>query len=226
MKILALDTTTQFLCLGLYENTKVYSYVLKTGPKLSALLTVTIDKALDALGWEAADIDYFACGLGPGSFTGVRIGMSAIKGFAWALHKPVVGIPTLDLLARNAALAKGYVAPLVDAKRGLIYTCFYRVESSGLKRMSKYLLLTPQEFFRRLKKNTTVLGDAVLLYKQNLLRSGKGLTILDSDDWYPKPYRLIELALERIKAAKLTDAFKIKPIYLYPKECQIRNRVT
>jgi len=223
MKILAVDTSTRFLCLGLYHNLKVYAYTLHTGTKLSGLLAITIKRVLDALGWDASDIDYFACGLGPGSFTGIRIGMSTIKGLAWALDKPVVGIPTLDLLARNAGIQKGYVAPIVDAKRNLIYTCFYRAQGRRLVRVSNYMLLEPQEFFKKAKKNTTVLGDAVPLYKDILLRNVKGLTILDSDDWYPKAHHLIDLTLERIKARKLSDAFRIKPVYLYPKECQIRK---
>jgi tRNA threonylcarbamoyladenosine biosynthesis protein TsaB len=224
MKILALDTTTKFLCLALYENGKLYGYNLKTGNKLFSLLGITIERALEAAGWRFKDIDCFAIGLGPGSFTGIRVGMSAIKGMAWPVKKPVVGVPTLDLLALNAAADRsGYIAPVIDAKRGLIYAAIYKVRGSNLTRIGGYALLSPQEFFKKIKSNTTLLGDGLLLDQAGILKDIKGAAILDADYWYPKPHNLIRLALEKIKQKRISDAFKIKPIYLYPKECQIRK---
>src|SRR4030042_6175727 len=102
MKILAIDTSTKFLCLGLSDNTKVYEYKLEVSRLLSTLIIQTIKRALDSLGWKVSDIDYFACGLGPGSFTGLRVGLAAIKGMSWALNKHIIGISTLDILAKNA----------------------------------------------------------------------------------------------------------------------------
>ena len=78
MKILGIDTTTGRLCLGLYVDGKFYEYSLEVGRKLSALLVPTIQRVIDAAGLKIADIDYFACGLGPGSFTGMRIGLATI----------------------------------------------------------------------------------------------------------------------------------------------------
>ncbi|MDD5255771.1 MAG: tRNA (adenosine(37)-N6)-threonylcarbamoyltransferase complex dimerization subunit type 1 TsaB [Candidatus Omnitrophica bacterium] len=121
MKILALDTSSRFLCLGFYDSGKVFEYTLETSTRLSHVLTATISRCLQALGWDARDIDCFSCGRGPGSFTGVRIGMSVIKGLSWALKKPVVGIPTLDVIARNAGNAAGEVVTIVDARRSLVY---------------------------------------------------------------------------------------------------------
>ena len=83
MKILGIDTTTKFLSLGFYADGKVYEYNLEAGSRLSGLLVPTIERALAALGWDIASIDYFACGIGPGSFTGVRVGLATVKGFAY-----------------------------------------------------------------------------------------------------------------------------------------------
>ncbi len=221
MKILALDTSTKFLCLALYEHGKLYGYNLKAENRLSVLLGVTIKRALGAVGWRPEDIDYFAVGLGPGSFTGMRVGISAIKGLSWATKKAVVGVPTLDLLALNAASHSGYIAPMIDAKRNLIYAAIYRIKGAQLSRITGYMLVAPDAFFKKIKNNTLALGDAIALDKAGILRNTKGVTLLDADYWYPKPHNLIKLALEKIKQKKISDAFKIKPIYLYPKECQI-----
>lgn len=223
MKILGIDTTTKFLSLGTYGQGKVCEYNLELGRKHSTLLIVTIKRVLQALGWRPADIDYFACGLGPGSFTGVRVGLAAIKGLAWALKKPVLGISTLDILAQNIQQAQADIVPMIDAKRNLIYCSIYRIKNSTLKRNAPYMLISEEDFFRKVKKNALIFGDAVDLYKKTILARVKNPTILDSEYWYPKGRSIVELALARIKEKKVSSAFDIKPIYLYPKECQIKS---
>ena len=79
MKLLGIDTTTKRLCLGLYVDGKFYEYSLQVGRSLSALLVPAIQRVICAVGLKITDIDYFACGLGPGSFTGMRIGLATIK---------------------------------------------------------------------------------------------------------------------------------------------------
>lgn len=222
MKILGLDTTTKFLCLGIYDDGKVYEYNLELNKKHSTLLTVTIKRALDALCWDPGDIDYFACGLGPGSFTGVRIGVSAVKGLAFSLEKPVLGVSTLDILAKNVNEG-AIVIPAVDAKRNLIYSCIYRNSQGSLKRISPYMLLSIEGFLKKAKLGSIIFGDAVNLYKERILKNVKGVTILDKDYWYPNGHNLIYSALEQLKRKKISNAFDIEPIYLYPKECQIKG---
>lgn len=223
MKILGIDTSTKFLSLGLYDNGKIYEYSLEAGIKLSSLLAPAIERAVQALNWDIREIDYFACGLGPGSFTGIRIGMSTIKGLAWPLQKAVAGIPTLDILAGNVSAGAKYIVPIVDAKRGLIYAAIYKTKGGVLKRVMPYKLFTPEELYAKIRPGSVVFGDAVGIYQEDILRNTKGATILDKDYWYPKPRNIIALALERIKNKQLNTAFNLKPIYLYPKECQIRT---
>jgi tRNA threonylcarbamoyladenosine biosynthesis protein TsaB len=224
MKILSIDTSTKFLCLGIYNDTKFYELNLDIGHKMSSLLAVMINRATQAADLKVSDFDYFACGLGPGSFTGMRVGLSAIKGLSWAANKPIIGISTLDILAMNAA-GDGHkvIAPIVDAKRNLIYSCFYSFSAGKLKRKTPYMLLSKEELIGRIKPDTVLLGDALNLYKDDILKSRRGAVILDKDEWYPKAHNMIKLALGRVSAKKLDDPFKVNPIYVYPKECQIKN---
>lgn len=223
MKILGIDTTTKFLCLGIYDGAKMYEYNLEVGTRLSSLLSVTIKRVLEVLGWHINDIDYFACGLGPGSFTGMRVGLATIKGMGWVLNKPTIGISTLDILARNIKHADIPIIPIIDAKRNLIYCSVYKNKNGKFSRTKPYMLLTEEEFFKNFKGNTIILGDALGLYREKILMNIKDTTILDKDYWYPKAHNIIKLALERISDKKFNHPFDIKPIYLYPKECQIRN---
>jgi tRNA threonylcarbamoyladenosine biosynthesis protein TsaB len=221
MRILAIDTSTKFLCLGLYDDGKIYEYNLDLDRRHSSLIVVTIKRALDALGWKINDIDYFACGLGPGSFTGVRVGLATIKGFAWALNKPILGISTLDILAKNVNLNAACIIPAMDAKRNLIYCSVYQAKDGKLKRLSPYMLLSLERFLHKVKPQSIILGDAIKLYKPRMLKEIKSVTLLDEDYWYPQARNIIILSLEKIRKKSIDSHFKIKPIYLYPKECQI-----
>lgn len=221
MKILGIDTSTKFMCLGIYDGNKIYEYTLEVGRGLSSLLALTIKRILDSLGWQAGEIDYFACGLGPGSFTGLRTGAATIKGMGFAVNKPIIGISSLDILARNAGNADKQVVAVIDAKRNLIYCSIYK--NKGFTRIKPYMLLNEGELFKSIKIGSSFLGDAIGLYKEKIIANTKGAIILEKDLWYPKPRNIIKIALERIKAKKFNNAFDIKPIYLYPKECQIKQ---
>lgn len=225
MKILGIDTTTKFLCLGICHNDRVYEYNLEAGRKLSGLIAVAIERAVDALGWRINDIDYFAVGLGPGSFTGIRVGVATIKGLAFSLDKPVIGVPTLDILAMNSGRQGGYAVPVVDARRGLIYSSVYRNNNGKYTRVKPHMLVSLDEFSRRTKavKNAVVLGDALGLYKNKILSGMHNAVILDKDYWYPAGRNIISLAKEMIDKKKISSALALKPIYLYPKECQVKN---
>lgn len=224
MKILGIDTTTKFLCIGLYVDGKSYEYNLETGRNLSALLVPTIERVIAAAGLKIADIDYFACGLGPGSFTGIRIGLATIKGLSIVRNKPVVGISTLDILAENVLTDNTLIVPAIDARRGLIYCSSYKREPGLLKRKSEYLLLSLDEFIKKFSKNAVILGDAASLYSDKMLARIKGAIILDKDYWFPRAHNIIELAKAQIKARQFSLALNVKPIYLYPQECQIKTK--
>jgi tRNA threonylcarbamoyladenosine biosynthesis protein TsaB len=231
MRILAIDTSTKILSLGICDGNKIYEYNLEMGIRLSGLLIPTLKRIVDSLGWQMKDIDCFVCGLGPGSFTGVRLGLATIKGLALSLNKPVAGISSLDILAKNVKEENGFVIPIIDAKRNLVYNSIYKIKGGVLNRITAYMLLEEDEFLKKVKKkiavkkgnNIVILGDAINLYKGKLLAELEGVKILDKDYWYPQGRNIIELAKEKIKNKELNTAFEIKPIYLYPKECQIRK---
>lgn len=222
MKILGIDTTTEYLCLGAYDDGRVYEYNLKLVRRHSAFLAVTIKRVMDALGWRLQDIDYFACGLGPGSFTGVRIGLSVIKGLAFTLKKPVVGVSTLDILSKNVD-KDGIIVPVLDAKRKLIYCSIYRNKDGVLKRIAPYMLLSVDELIKKIKPESILFGDAAGLYNEQLKNNIRSAVILDKDYWFPRGGNIIYSALEHIRDKKINDAFGVVPIYLYPKECQIKS---
>jgi tRNA threonylcarbamoyladenosine biosynthesis protein TsaB len=232
VKILCVDTSTRNLCLVLSEGEKVYGYELELGTRISALLVPTIGRVLESLGWKISAIDYFCAGIGPGSFTGIRVGLSTLKALSWSLNKPLVGIPSLDILAQNSGKKSAYVIPVIDAKRGLVYSGIYQVQANHLKRVGGYLLLNPGDLVQKIRekvparalKDSVMLGDGLNVCFKECSSGLKGIQFLDKDYWRLEGRHLAELAKASIKDKKYKDAFSTEPLYLYPKECQIRPK--
>ena len=116
------------------------------------------------------------------------------------------------------------IVPVIDARRSLIYSCFYRNAGNGLKKLSPYMLISKEELLAKIKSPSLVFGDALDLYREDILRNTSAVTLLDKDQWYPKAHNIIRLALGRIKNKKFDSLSKINPIYIYPKECQVKGK--
>lgn len=233
MKIIALDTSFEYLCLAFFDGEKDYLFSIQGGRKNSILLIPAIRRCLASLGWKPQDIDYISVGIGPGSFTGIRVGLSTAKGLAWSLHKPLVGIPSLDLIAFNASLAlkdkpqllySSKIIVAVDAKRDQCYFASYRFRQGHLRRISSYQLLSLADFIRIIPDSAILLGDALGLCAENLKRKKQQLFILDKDFWRPCCLGLIALSRERIAEKKTESVFKLNPLYLYPQDCQVKKQ--
>jgi tRNA threonylcarbamoyladenosine biosynthesis protein TsaB len=225
MVILGIDTSSKIMCIAVSDDSgKVYELRLEAGKKLATILAPNIKRILDSLDLSLKDIDYLACATGPGSFTGIRIGLSTIKALAFAARKPVIGISSLDILAMNAADSRGMICPMVDAKRGLIYYSLYKAKPA-LKRVMPYKLSAPEELLKaKLASPCVFLGDAVKLYKEKISGRVRGAEFLDEEFSYPRPGNIIKLARQRAEAKQAVSSFKLEAIYLYPKECQISKR--
>lgn len=224
MKILSIDTTTKILTLGVYNDGLEAEYNLEVGRLLSHVLDKSVERVVDASGVTLQEIDYFALGLGPGSFTGMRVGISFVKGLSWVNNKPIIGISTLDIIAQNIKENGLPIISAIDAKRNLIYGCIYNKKSGQLRKISPYMLLGIDELLKKAPKGSIVLGDAISLYKEKFQKSIEGATLLDKEFWYPKAHNISVLALQKIKERKFYSAFNVKPIYLYPKFCQVKQK--
>jgi tRNA threonylcarbamoyladenosine biosynthesis protein TsaB len=227
MRILALESSSKYFSLAIArDDTLLAKFHSPLGIRLSRLIMQTIERALRKSGLSLGKIDYFAVGLGPGSFTGLRVGLSIIKGFVFSLNKPVVGLVSLDTLAHSVNKFEGVVCPVIDAKRELVYCALYSV-NGRLRRSSGYLLTCVEGLLRKIDKKQKVffLGDGIHLYKSEIAkRLDEGAVFADKSLWYPKPENLITLAREKIMKREFSNPDNIVPLYLYPKECQIADR--
>ncbi len=235
MKILYLDTSSKYLSLAVAEDNKILSQTHRLlDRRHSSQLVPLIDKILKKARVSLKQLDGFCVSKGPGSFTGLRIGITTVKGLAFVLGKPVVAIPSIDILVQNArpvikrefynGVKNMQVCPIIDAKQNKVYACLYQARNGKIVRKSGYLLLSLDELVKRLSGRIIFLGDGVRLYGDKIHRIKKIKPIFAEEKfWYPKAAQAVSLALERFKKNKLDDINSLAPLYLYPKECQVKK---
>lgn len=226
MKILAVDTATYTGSVALLEDDQVAAeWNLQSAQTHNRRLLQAIDFLLQQKGWDIGAIDAFAVTLGPGSFTGLRIGLSTVKTLAWSLAKPFVGISSLDALAAALPYAPMPVCPILDARKKEVYFATYRSDADGWQmRQSPYIAAAPEQLSEYLREPTIVCGDGWLCYRQSLLPALGGLAIEAA-----APFHLIRAsfvgALARLKllAGETHDPLTSAPLYVRPSEAELNR---
>lgn len=222
MKILAIDTSTKNFSLAVSDKGKILAEkVVLLEKKLSSSIIVLIREILRKAKVNLADIDGFAVGLGPGSFTSLRVGLSTVKGLAFALKKPLVGIPSLDAVAAGIENASGQICVISDAKRDLFYTCLYSQSNGNIRREGEYRLVSFDDVAKKIKGKAIFTGDGVSLCRDRIQKLSKGNILADEEYWYPQARHLTVLAEQRFKEKKYDNPGKLVPLYLYPDNCQV-----
>ncbi len=224
MKILGIDTSSRFLSIALSEDKNIIreeNTLLER--RHAAELVPRIKEMLKKSGLSINDVDAFVIGLGPGSFTGLRIGVSTVKGFGIATGKPCIGIASMDAIAMDASDQEMPIVPVIDAKRENVYSCVYKKEKGILVKKTDFLLLKIEEVLKKVKGDAVFLGDAVALYKEKIKGLNKNAIFLDEKFWYPKAGNLIRIGSAKIKKYKKAGFSGLIPIYIYPKDCQVKG---
>lgn len=223
MLILGIETATMTGGIALLdENRLISEYTLNVRTTHNARLMPALDQMLKDSSVDKYEISGIAVSLGPGSFTGLRIGLATAKGLAMGLDIPLVGIPTLDALARNIPFSMYQVCPVLDAKKKEIYTSIFRYEDSELIRLTPYSVIPPDELIKQIHEKTIFLGDAVDAYKSLLFGKLGDMAIFAPDSCrLPRAAIVAEMGLAKLKAGKYLDIASAEPIYIRPSDAEI-----
>ena len=153
MLIFALDSSAVVATVALYrDTTPLASFTLKNGNTHSETLLPMAKALFDVTGYTPDDVDIFACSEGPGSFTGVRIGAATIKGLSFGKNKTVIGVSTLEAMARNLLPAKGLICPVMNARRGQVYNALFLADGDTLTRLCPDRALAATELADELRE--------------------------------------------------------------------------
>lgn len=219
MKILAIDTSTLVAAVSVMEDERLLGeYIVNHKKTHSQRLMPMVKKLLEELELKPSDIDVFAVSTGPGSFTGLRIGVTTIKAMAYATSKPVVGVPTLDALAYNILIEDFIICPIMDARNNQVYTALYERKDGKLNRISDYLALPVDELadiIEEKNKKVIFLGDGVENHRDFFKNRLK-----DSCEFAPGSMRLqrassiAQIAYMKAKEGKTEYSIELVPFYL------------
>jgi tRNA threonylcarbamoyladenosine biosynthesis protein TsaB len=170
MKILGVDTATTSCSVAIVDKTSLLSeFTIDREETHSKHLMEMIQTAVRMAGLNISDIDGFAVTRGPGSFTGLRIGISTIKGLALASEKPIVGVSSLETLAFQVSYSRDLICPILDARKGEVYFSRYRFQNGHLKKQTKECVAPPDKAIDDLNEFCLFVGNGALLYKEMIL---------------------------------------------------------
>jgi tRNA threonylcarbamoyladenosine biosynthesis protein TsaB len=192
----------------------------------SERLLPAVDHLLRAAGRTLADVDALAVALGPGSFTGLRIGVSTMKSLAFATGKPLVGVPTLDALAWTLPFAGHPVCPILDAKKGEVYAALYRTDGGRLERLWEDRAIAPERLAAALAEEVpgpvVFLGDGVAPFAPLLRRLlGDDARLVPPANRLPSAATVAELGQAALERGERADPAALLPRYLRRSEAEL-----
>ena len=223
MRVLALESATLTGGAALLDGDRlVGESVLSVALTHSERLMATVDRLFQDCGWRAKDLEGLAVSIGPGSFTGIRVGVATAKGLGLALGLPVAPVPTLDALASTLPFADAPVCPLLDARKGEVSLSLYRWSQDRMVRLWDYLALPPAAAVARLEPPVIVLGDGVAACRSLLARLGDPLRIAPPARRLPAPGVVAQLGHAMLEAGQGATAEALVPLYLRPSEAELK----
>jgi tRNA threonylcarbamoyladenosine biosynthesis protein TsaB len=227
MRLLAVETSTLTGAVALLDAGSVVaesrvSVAVTHGERLMA----AIDGVLRAGRRDLADVDAFAVALGPGSFTGLRIGVSTVKGLAFATGKPAVGVPTLDALAWRLPFCAYPVCPVLDAKKNEVYAALFRTREGALELLEAPRAVAPATLAEELRAGTegplVFVGDAVATFATiwtGIL--GPRARLAPADLRLPSAVTVGELGGWALDRGEAGDPASLVPLYVRPSEAEL-----
>jgi tRNA threonylcarbamoyladenosine biosynthesis protein TsaB len=224
MRILAFDTSTWTCAVALVRDGAVLAERCeRTESSHAATLPRLVAEVLDAAGERPAAGDAVAVSIGPGSFTGLRIGLSFAKGLACAGGWRIVGVPTLDALALSAPSWDGRLCAALDARKREVYAALYERDAAGIARLGSPRATTPARLAEAVGAPCVFIGDAVEAYG-DVFRAvlGAGARLVPSDRHPPRASAVARLAAARLAREPAgDDLVALSPAYLRPPEAEL-----
>ena len=218
MRILAFETSAKAASVAILEDGKLLGESFQnTGLTHSQTLLLMVQTLLNHCGFTPEDVDAVAVAAGPGSFTGVRIGVAAAKGFAWGGEKPCCGVSTLEAMAYTLGVYDGYVLPVMDARRSQVYNAVFHAEKGRLQRITEDRAISLAELGEEIKnfqESIFLVGAGSVLCYNTLLESVPNLVLPPEHRMHQRASGVALVAAKRLAAGESCDGATLTPNYL------------
>jgi tRNA threonylcarbamoyladenosine biosynthesis protein TsaB len=219
MRVLAVETSTRAGGVALLDDERIVGeYLLDVRSTHSERLMSGVERLMADAGWAPEALDGLAVAVGPGSFTGLRIGLSAVKGLALALAVPIAAVPTLDALAASLPHAAWPVCPVLAARKDEVYASLYRWRGGAARREWEYLALSPTSLAARLTERVIVVGDGAESVRSPLAE------LAPAPSRRPSPAWVGHLGLSMLRGGNTVAPAALVPLYLRPFEAELERR--
>ena len=219
MKLLALDSSAVCASVCIMEDGKTLGETFVHSPQThSQTLMVTVQSLLEQIHLSVSDIDVFAVSAGPGSFTGVRIGVACVKGMAMAEDKPCVGVSTLEAMAENCRDCAGIVCAVMDARCQQVYNALFRAENGNLTRLTEDRALSIEDLAKEcdaLREPVLLVGDgASICDASEPFQAVSGRHLVSEQLRYQRAGGVASSAMKKAAAGETVSAGELNPVYL------------
>jgi tRNA threonylcarbamoyladenosine biosynthesis protein TsaB len=224
MIVVGIDTSTPQTSVALGDDTQVLGVVRVAGPARQESVTPALDALLRFTGTDVSRLGGVAVGIGPGLFTGLRVGVETAKTLAQVLKIPIVGITSLDVLAYCVRHTPRRIAAVIDARRGEVFWSLYQPVPGGVMRETEHAVGAVDHLVAELAAlpgEVLCVGNGAILYRHELEELGSQVEFASASDAHPDAAALVELAAPRFLREEFDRPVDIVPLYLRKSDAEI-----
>lgn len=230
MKILAIETATMLGGIAITDDSTglIAEIRLNVQSTHSERLMTGVDYILNQSGLTISDIDFFALSIGPGSFTGLRIGLSTIKGLSHATGKPIVSVPTLEALAWNFPYCKYPVCTMLDARKEEVYAALFQWDKEGFIRLVNEVSVKISNLVETIRlfvdKKIIFTGEGSLFYKDKIIEClGDKAIFAPPEKIVPSPANVAYIGIKKALRGEFSGPIDLAPFYIRKSEAEIKR---
>jgi tRNA threonylcarbamoyladenosine biosynthesis protein TsaB len=227
MLLLGLDTSTSCGSIALSDGKKpLAEWNLNVRRTHAGRLLPGIQHLLHETDLTAQQIDAFAVTTGPGSFTGLRIALTTAKTLSLVTGKPLVGVPTLDVLVENVPFAPGLVCPVLDARKGEVFAALYKKDpQGGARRLTDYLSAPPESLLGMITEPALLLGDAIPVYEERFRKQcPHPITFAPPEYHFPRASILCRLAVKKLSEGDHQHPRELQALYARASDAELNRK--
>ena len=225
MLVLGIETSTEQTAVALgTEQGIVAGAMLAAARPGGEMVIPAIEHLLAWSNVSLSSLGGIAVGLGPGLFTGMRVGIATAKTLAQTLHVPIVGLASLDLVAFSVGYVRTLICAAIDAKRGEVFYALYLPVPGGIARQTEFEVGSPAHLTAELearREDILMVGNGALAYRRELEEAGNHVSFASPAHAFPAATALVELSIARLTREDFDRLYELKPFYVRKSDAQI-----